>query len=59
MVALALTLQKQEQVKMMVLMWSAIVEAININSTTVLMPSEYELLLAALAKFTHFLGKKI
>jgi len=32
MVALALTLQKQEQVKMVVLMWSAIVEAININS---------------------------
>jgi hypothetical protein len=38
MVALALTLQKQEQVKMVVLMWSAIVEAININSTTVLIP---------------------
>ena len=46
--------QKQEQVKMVVLMWSAIAEAININSTTVLMPPEHELLLAALAKFTLF-----
>jgi hypothetical protein len=54
MVALALTLQKQEQVNMVVLMWSAIVEAININSTTVLLPPEHELLLAALARFTLF-----
>jgi hypothetical protein len=59
MMALALTLQKKEQAKMVVLMWPTIVEAININSTTVLMPPEHELLLATLTKFTLLLGKKI